>query len=669
MKAPRFFTISFLGLTTIIFLCGGCSHSAPPISVGVSPSSAQTDQGQSVKITATLANDVISGAVKWTLTGPGSLANMGMTSVTYVAPSPSTVSSAQNATVTATSVADPSKTASAQITVNPLPQIVPPSLPNGTTGVAYSQTATESGGTPPFQWSVIAGAVPNGLTVDPNTGTVRGTPTGGGTWYFAMQVTDAAGVSSEDPFLFITVNSTAPPKNPVPFVGQPLVPDTATPAGSGFTLTVNGAGFVPGATVDFNGTALPTTFVNSRQITAAVPAAAIATPGTAAITVVNPAPAGPRSNPVYFPVATPEATLNFSNAPGSPVSTTISGGPDTLVIGDFTGTGKLDLVANFASNAVSVLLGNGDGTFGKPSLITMPSPPFNGLIPILSWISVGDFDNSGHPGLAVVDVQNSNVNILLGNGDGTFTHSSAFLQAGRVPSTLAVGDWNGDGNLDMTVAHFLANNPPSPVLGFGDGAFNDVVQIGPLVNDPANAIIAGDFNGDGKLDLAVTFDPNVLTILLGNGDGTFSQASGSPITVGNTPVAITACDFNGDGRLDLAVVNSSDNTVTILLGNGDGTFSPAPGSPVSVGNSPSAVGVGDFTGIGKPGLAVANAGDDNVSILLGNGDGTFSPAPGSPVATGKAPGLVAVGDFNGSGRLGLAVANSGDHTISILVQH
>ncbi len=668
MKRAPNAALAFLGLMGVVLTCG-CGGSGPLISVGVSPTSVQTDQGQTLDIVATVANDSSNQGVRWTLTGPGSIAFLSPTKVAYTAPAPSNISTVQNATVIATSVADPTKTAPAQIQVNPLPQILTLSFPNGTTGVPYSQPIGESGGTPPFNWSVFVGGVPLGFSIDSNTGTVSGTPTGGGTWYFDLELTDAAGVSVQQGVYSLMIISTIPPKNPVPFVNQPLIPDTASPGELAFTLTVNGTGFVSGATIDFNGTALATTFVSSRQLTATVPATDIASPGTAAITVVNPAPSGPASNVVYFPVATPEAAPNFTNASGSPFNQPAV----TLTVGDFIGSGKLDL-ATAEGNSVNIFLGNGDGRFTQAtgSPIAIPHPPWDTLTNVIvNSISVGDFDNSGHLGLAVADVDTGNVDVLFGEGNGTFTHSSAFVAVGIYPYTIAVGDWTGDGNLDMAVALFFGGTGTTIELGYGDGAFNlpSGETIDPVINGAQTAIAAGDFNGDGKLDLAVTSLINSVTILLGNGDGTFSQASGSPITVGNYPSAIVVCDFNGDGKLDLAIANSEDNTVTILLGNGDGTFSQAPGSPIAVGNTPQAIAVGDFTGSGKPGLAVLNTLSNNVSILLGNGDGTFIPAPGSPISVGAGPSTLAVGDFNGSGRLGLAVGNTGDHTISILVQH
>ena len=170
------------------------------------------------------------------------------------------------------------------------------------------------------------------------------------------------------------------------------------------------------------------------------------------------------------------------------------------------------------------------------------------------------------------------------------------------------------------------------------------------------AIVAGDFTGDGRTDLAVAnFGSDDVSIFLGNGDGTFQN----PVTyaVGSAPIALVAGDFTDDGRTDLAVANFYGNTVSVLLGNGNGTFQ----NPVTyaVGSYPTALVAGDFTGNGRTDLAVVNELDDDVSILLGNGDGTFQNQV--TYAVGNEPRAIVAGDFNGDGRTDLAVANYGTY--------
>jgi len=572
--------------------------------------------------------------------------------------------------VTATSIKDSTKSASLQITVNP-PLQIPflQTIAAGTVGTPYSQTIEIVGGTAPFQWSItqgpietgwmVQGTVPDGLTLNATTGAISGTPTGGGTWYFQATVTDATGVTAADPFLSVQINSNANPGNPVPFLNQTLVPTAVSPGGVGLTLQVSGTGFVPGAAVDFNNVALTTTFADREHLVAIIPAASVATAGTASITVVNPTPGGGRSNPVFFQVGAPEATVNFTNAANSPLQVPE---PFALSVADFNEDGKPD-IAVAANVRMYVMLGNGDGTFAAAtgSPVPIPSPPYDdfGSPYVGPGLAVGDFDNSGHAGLAVGLFQNEAAAILFGKGDGTFTYSSTlanFPQANTMAITAA--DFNGDGNLDLVAVNSLNGVSPVVVLGYGSGAFNSVSQNIQVSGDSS---AAGDFNGDGKLDLALS-GPNILT---GKGDGTFTQ--GPVLNVGTW---LVVADFNGDGKLDIAVCNDLTNTVTILLGDGSGNFTTAAGSPITVGINPWAIVTGDFNNDGNLDLAIANnATPGTVTLLLGNGDGTFTPASGSPYAVGQGPTAIAAADFNGDGKLDLAVANTGGTgTVSILLQ-
>jgi hypothetical protein len=537
---------------------------------------------------------------------------------------------------------------------------------SGLVGTPYSQLILLTGGTPPFQWSVydgsiatgtsVGGAVPDGLTLDASTGAISGTPGGGGTWYFETAMTDAAGVTVTNGFLSIEINSNTAAANPIPFLNQPLAPTAVPPASAGFTLHVSGAGFVSGAAVDFNGTPLATTFVDHEHLTAVVPATNVAAAGTASISIVNPAPGGGRSNVVYFQVGISNSTVSFANAPNSPMQIY---GPFALVASDFNEDGKPDL-AIAASIRVSVLLGNGDGTFtaapGSP--VPVPSPPYDDFPSPYAGpgLAVGDFNNNGHAGLVVGLFNNIAAAILFGNGNGTFADSPTLADTSVDNVTsITAADFNGDGFLDIVPIGTGGGASPTPLMGYGHGAFNAVdetLEIG------GSSVSAGDFNADGKLDLLIDG-----TIALGNGDGTFTQGASLSVN-GFSAVG----DFNGDGKLDVAVCNGPANNVAIFLGDGAGNFALASNSPISVGIQPEAIVAGDFNNDGKLDLAIVNSGDNTVSLLLGNGDGTFTQAGGSPYPVGSFPTSIAAADFNGDGKLDLAVANSSDGTVSILIQ-
>jgi len=401
-----------------------------------------------------------------------------------------------------------------------------------------------------------------------------------------------------------------------------------------------------------------------------VSAADVTNSGTAAVTVVNPGPAGGQSNVVYFQVAAPETTVSFAAAANSPLQIYE---PFGLAVGDFNEDGKPDL-AIAANTKVSIFLGNGDGTFaqaaGSPMLV--PSPPYDDeASPYTGPIATGDFNNSGHLGLAVGEFQNEAAVILMGKGDGTFFPSTAaFANALGMPITgVEAADFNADGNLDLAITNEFSGQSPV-VLGYGKGVFSAAGDL--YTGIFAVGVAVGDFNADGRLDALVAsggttkYPGSGVAVSLGNGDGTFAQASGSPISLGTNLSAIVTGDFNGDGKLDLAVADSGGNAVMILLGNGDGTFGAS--TTIPAGNEPDVIVEGDFNNDGKLDLAVANYGDGTVTLLLENGDGTFTQASGSPYAVGRGPSQIVAADFNGDGKLDLAVANVTDGTVSILLQ-
>jgi hypothetical protein len=188
---------------------------------------------------------------------------------------------------------------------------------------------------------------------------------------------------------------------------------------------------------------------------------------------------------------------------------------------------------------------------------------------------------------------------------------------------------------------------------------------------PANRVTVADFNGNGKADLGITkANSNDVTILLGNGAGGFAPAAGSPIKTGELPGSLAAGDFNRDGKADVAVANDRSGDMTILLGDGAGGFTSAPGSPLKVGGAPGEFAIADLNGDGRSDLAVTIFERGwRLAILLGDGSGRFAAVPGPQrvLAGGSGWQSIAVGDFNGDATPDLAIANSEARAISILL--
>jgi hypothetical protein len=435
--------------------------------------------------------------------------------------------------------------------------------------------------------------------------------------------------------------------------------------------------------------------------------------------------------------------------------------PNTVAVGDVNGDGKPDLVvANRQGASVSVLFGNGNGTFQAQQQFATGYGP--------SAVVIGDLNGDGKPDLAVTLESYNCVVVLLGNGNGTFQPIQDFA-VGTFPISLVLGDVNGDGKSDVAVANNKANSVSVLLAGNGDftgqlystvpafvQSINRTMPLGPVTNassvaftvtfseavapvyasdfqlaftgtmsatisqvrrvsgavytvtvngitgtgtvglnfvdngtvrglagnaliDPGAAAefqpqelvpIAGnptsvtlaDVNGDGNADLIATnFHSASVSVYLGNGNGTFQ--SPEIFGTGPSPRSVVVGDVNGDGRPDLIVSDQANATVAVLLGNGNGTFQAA--QFFGVGARPQQVVLGDVNGDGRPDIAVANYSDNTVSVLLGNGNGTFQAQ--QVFGVGSEPRSVALGDVNGDGLTDLVVANDGPGSNSVSV--
>jgi hypothetical protein len=362
-----------------------------------------------------------------------------------------------------------------------------------------------------------------------------------------------------------------------------------------------------------------------------------------------------------------------------------------VVVADVNGDGKPDLVVancrtsggsncGFASGSVGVLLGNGDGTFQAAATYGLV-----GYGSVMS-VAVADVNGDGKPDLLVAvelasDGFSGAVNVLLGNGDGTFQAAVPYGSGGVLAQSVAVADVNGDGKPDLVVANQDITNSSGAIgsvgmlLGNGDGTFQAAVSYG-SGGYFAFSVAVADLNGDGKPDLLVAnlceiseclnSQKGTVGVLFGNGDGTF-QAAATYSSGGYFANSVAVADVNGDGKPDLLVLNQSTNQTAypklgVLFGNGDGTFQAATTYNTGglIGTS---MAVADVNGDGKPDVVVANqcaivnfCNTGSLGVLLGNGDGTFQ-APVPYGSGGISADSVAVGDVNGDGKPDLVVAN------------
>lgn len=364
-----------------------------------------------------------------------------------------------------------------------------------------------------------------------------------------------------------------------------------------------------------------------------------------------------------FPVSL--AVLSTPGAPGPGVRPNVrvenfatGAGPASVVAATFRTSGHVDLATangGQGANSVSILLGNGDGTFAAKTDITVGTTPLA--------LAAADFGN-GHTDLAVVNQGSNNVSILLGNGDGTFQPRTD-IPVGTGPAAIVAGDFNKDGHIDLAVAN-QGSNSVSILLGNGNGTFQPAVNI-PLTSGTGPVALAtADFDKDGNPDLVTANSTSDdVTVLFGDGLGAFPAQTN--IAVGRTPLSVATADFNEDGDPDLVVANSGSDSVSILLGRGTrtNTFPTRTDIPLNAGSKPSAVIPADFNMDNHTDLAIADTGSDSATILFGNGNGTFTTRV--DFSSGSQPSALAAADFNGDNRIDLAIADANGSSVTVII--
>lgn len=352
----------------------------------------------------------------------------------------------------------------------------------------------------------------------------------------------------------------------------------------------------------------------------------------------------------------PEPSLAqiISFGPGTEYPT--GNGSQAVATWDINRDGKTDLVvADSEDNTVSLLFGNGDGSFSPRTFCPVGDAPVA--------VAIADFNGDGTPDVAVANGANHTVSVLLLNTGGTLCGTRTDYPVGEGPYAVARGDLNLDGKVDLVTANFFGN-PVSVLLGDGTGSF------GPRTDHPvgngAEHVAIGDLNGDGRPDLVVAnFYDNTVSILFGDGSpGIFSPPI--QIAVGAGPTFVAIGDLNLDGKLDVVVAHAYTSYLSVFRGDGTGLVFPA--VDVAVLGGAQSVEIADFNNDGKPDLAVAYTLANLVSILPGNGAWSFGPAMNCIAGSGPSyADLLATGEFNQDGKLDLAVVNTSDDTVSVLL--
>ena len=352
---------------------------------------------------------------------------------------------------------------------------------------------------------------------------------------------------------------------------------------------------------------------------------------------------------------------SFTNARIYPI---VNGSrPSGITVGDINHDTYLDIVvANGGTNSISVFLGYGHGLFA--SVMTYSTGSHSGPIDI----TIGDCNNDHHLDIIVVNRNTFSIGVFLGNGNGIFSSVKTYLIAQNfLPCSGTIGDFNNDNNLDMAVVSDETNSV-AVLLGYGDGTFVTQWTWSTVYYVRYSSISVGDFNRDNQLDIAAAnYNANGVSIMFGYGNGTFSEKIVFYYTgTGSLPKRINVGDFNDDNMLDIAAVNMGTHEIVVLFGLGDGRF--VLGKPHSTGfrSAPQGLTIGDFNNDSRLDIAVANSALNNIGVFLQNGTEPFGSITIAGIGVGSQPHSVAIGDIDSDGSLEIVVANFGTGNVATL---
>jgi hypothetical protein len=349
---------------------------------------------------------------------------------------------------------------------------------------------------------------------------------------------------------------------------------------------------------------------------------------------------------------------------GAPITYPIGASVTTLATGDLNGDGRLDLVAGLASAAkVAVLLGQSSppGSFGPP-ILSPPSAPLSGSQP--ETVALGDWNGDSLLDAATANETGNNVSILRGNGDGTFNETQV-IAVGTQPEMIVAEDFNGDGRLDLATSNIQGGGTVSVILSTSPGSFGTATSYPSA--PAAYGITAGDFTGDGQIDLMTTNSGgNMLLLYVGNGSGGFGVAA-AVSNGGFVADATEVADINRDDIPDLVTATAPGHAVRVLMGDGTGAFPTSATTPVGASANVQHAVPGDFDRDGFLDVVVGDIVSDTVQIWKGNGSGSFSPY-GSAVPAPTDPFSLAVADFDRNGTLDVAAALTGSNQLAIYLQ-